>query len=84
MGCAGVGDLIVFCLQLSGSDVARKLIMMAQAVAKSPPEAFLAYNPNDPTSFSEVNGKSNRTLLCAIRVLQPCYNDACVNLSPMR
>ena len=79
-----MGRLIVVCLQLSGGDVARKLIMMAQVVAKSAPEAFLAYKPNDPTSFSEVNGKSNRALLCAIRVLQPCYNDACVNLSPMR
>ena len=60
VGCAGVGGLIVFCLQLSGSDVARKLIMMAQVVAKSAPETFVAYNPNDPTTFSEVNGKNNR------------------------
>ena len=51
--------LIVCSLQLSGSDVARKLIMMAQVVAKSPPEAFVAYNANDPTSFSEVTGESN-------------------------
>jgi hypothetical protein len=33
--------------------------MMAQVVAKSPPEAFVAYNANDPTSFSEVTGESN-------------------------
>jgi hypothetical protein len=56
----GSASLIVCCLQLSGSDVARKLIMMAQVVAKSTPEQFLLYTPDDPTSFSEVSSENNR------------------------